>query len=190
MRDGEMTDDPIAVNEQSEVPRERKDFEAIVSKYEGALLRYVSHIVRDPDAAQDIVQDTFIRLFSNWKEEWAPCTKLANWLYCVAHNIAIDYLRSRRRRALLHMVQAKEQPHSAPPDVGQPAQVSQQALEAADALGTLNMREQQLVILKVYEEKSYKEISEITGLTVSNVGYILHNALKKLAQQLQNKTST
>jgi DNA-directed RNA polymerase specialized sigma24 family protein len=45
-----------------------------------------------------------------------------------------------------------------------------------------------MVILKVYEEKSYKEISEITGLSVSNVGYILHFAMKKLAEELK-KTS-
>ena len=58
--------------------------------------------------------------------------------------------------------------------------------QAAVALQTLSLREQQLVILKVYEEKSYREISDITGLTVSNVGYVLHHAMKKLARELKN----
>lgn len=54
----------------------------------------------------------------------------------------------------------------------------------------LNHREQQLVILKVYEEKSYREISGITGLTVGNVGYILHHAMKKLARHLREESNT
>ena len=49
----------------------------------------------------------------------------------------------------------------------------------------MSLREQQLVILKVYEEMSYKEISEITDLTVSNVGYILHHAMRKMADALK-----
>jgi len=52
-------------------------------------------------------------------------------------------------------------------------------------LRTLSAREQQLVILKVYEEKTYKEISEITGLSAGNVGYILHHAMKKMSQVLK-----
>jgi RNA polymerase sigma-70 factor (ECF subfamily) len=59
------------------------------------------------------------------------------------------------------------------------------ALRARSALRSLSPREQQLVILKVYEEKSYREISEITGLTSGNVGYILHHAMRKMAQLLK-----
>ena len=62
--------------------------------------------------------------------------------------------------------------------------MSADAEQASAALQTLGLREQQLVILQVYEEKSYREISDITGLTVSNVGYILHHAMKKMAAEL------
>ena len=65
--------------------------------------------------------------------------------------------------------------------------MSDQALGAAEALRRLGDRERELVVLKVYEEKSYKEIAEITGLTVSNVGFILHTAMKKLATMLSKK---
>ena len=61
------------------------------------------------------------------------------------------------------------------------------AENAAEALSRLSVRERQLVVLKVYEEKSYKEIAEITGLTVGNVGFILHTAIKKLAAMLAAK---
>ena len=45
----------------------------------------------------------------------------------------------------------------------------------------------QFTKLKVYEEKSYKEIGEITGLSTGNVGYILHHAMKKLAKELRKE---
>lgn len=160
-------------------------FEAVVSEYEGALLRYAACIVHDYNAAQDVVQDTFIKLFKNWKDELRLSPQVSSWLYRVAHNCAVDYLRKESRRRLLHIRHAEECRHFIPPDRGKGFEISEAAEKAAAALRTLSLREQQLVILKVYEEKSYREISAITGLTVSNVGYILHHAMKKMAAELK-----
>jgi len=168
-------------------PREQKraEFEAVVSAYEGPLLRYCTRILRDADGAQDVVQDTFLRLFRTWKDELRPCPLMSSWLYRVAHNCAVDRIRWRSRRDLIHTRHAAEQPDSLAPDCGASSHVSDDAQQAVRALHALSLREQQLVILKVFEEKSYKEIGEITGLTVTNVGYILHFAMKKLAAELK-----
>lgn len=160
-------------------------FEAIVSEYESALLHYAAHIVYNYDAAQDVVQDTFIKLFKNWKDELTPSPQISSWLYRVTHNCAVDYLRRESRRRLLHIRHAEEHHDFIPPDRGEGFRISEAAEKAVEALRTLSLREQQLVILKVYEEKSYREISEITGLTISNVGYILHYAMKKMAAELR-----
>ena len=82
-------------------------FETVVSEYESALLRYVARIVSDACAAQDVVQDTFIKLLKNWKDEIAPSPQLSSWLYRVAHNCAVDYLRKESRRRVLHRQQAE-----------------------------------------------------------------------------------
>jgi RNA polymerase sigma-70 factor (ECF subfamily) len=164
-------------------------FDAIVSEYEGPLLRYAARIVHHHDAAQNVVQDTFIKLFRNWKDDLTPCPKLSNWLYCVAHNCAVDHLRKEARHNLLHLRQARERKEFTEPDRGKGFGISEDAERAAEALRTLNLREQQLVILKIYEDKSYVEIGEITGLTVGNVGYILHHAMKKLAAELRKHDS-
>jgi len=163
----------------------RAAFEAIVSHYEGALLRYAGRMLRNSAAAQDVVQDTFIRLFKSWKDKIEPSPQLSSWLYRVAHNCAVDYLRKESRRQLLHMHHAKEARTSVPPDRGRNSRISEEAELAAAALQSLSLRERQLVVLKVYEEKSYREIGEITGLSVGNVGYILHHAMKKLAAELK-----
>ncbi len=167
-----------------------KTFEAVVSEYEGALLRYAARILHDYDAAQDVVQDSFIKLFKNWKEELKPSPQVSSWLYRVVHNCAVDCLRKQSRRRLLHLRHAAERPDTVPPNRGDGFRVSEEAANAANALQTLNLRDQQLVILKIYEEKSYKEISEITGLTVTNVGYILHHAMRKLAEVMRNTRAT
>lgn len=163
-------------------------FDALVSEYEGILLRYVIRIVQSHDAAQDIVQDSFIRLFQNWDGELRPSPEISSWLYRVAHNCAVDYLRKETRRTLLHNRQAEENDDFIPPNRGEAFRLNESAEKAAAALHKLSLRDQQLIILKIYEEKSYREISEITGLSVSNVGYILHFALKKLAEELKKSS--
>jgi len=160
-------------------------FETIVSEYETGLLRYVARILNHHEIAQDVVQDTFIKLFRKWEEDLMPSPKISSWLYRVAHNCAVDYLRKETRHLALHQNQSLDKQQFVMPDRGDGFQISAEAAKAAKALNVLDMRERQLVVLKVYEEKSYREINEITGLTVSNVGYILHHAMKKMAAELK-----
>jgi len=83
------------------------------------------------------------------------------------------------------MLFSEEKDHTVQPNRGEAFRISDEAARAVKALHTLSLRDQQLVILKIYEGKSYKEISDITELTVSNVGYILHHAMKKMAKELK-----
>lgn len=156
-------------------------FNAIVSHYETRLIRYAARLTGCNDVAQDVVQDAFIQLFRKWEGDLIPSPPLSSWLFRVTHNKAVDAVRQRSRRADVETRHAAEQPDSISPSSGQ----SEQAFRAAAALHALDEREQQLVILKVYEEKSYKEISDITGLSSGNVGYILHHAMKKMAIELK-----
>jgi len=159
-----------------------EDFEALVSRYEGPLLRYVTRILRDADAAQDVVQNTMIKLLKRWKDALEPSPQMSTWLYRVAHNGAVDYIRKESRKRDLHVRHSEEVKTGetfAMPEIRERSE----ALELAESLlGVLSLREQQLVVLKVYEGKSYRELSAITGLGEGNVGYILHHAMKKMAQ--------
>lgn len=165
---------------------EQAAYEQIVLHYEVRLIRYATRVTGSGDAAQDVVQDTFIRLFRHWTGDLDPSPALSGWLYRVTHNRAVDEVRRRSRRTDIETRHAAEQPESIPPPVAADATLTQRA---EIALRVLDSREQQLVILKVYEGKSYKEISEITGLTAGNVGYILHHAMKKMAKTLKTGES-
>ncbi len=159
-------------------------FEAVVAHYEARLIRYAARITGCNDVAQDVVQETFIRLFRKWTGAFEPSPMLSGWLFRVAHNRAVDAVRKRSRRTDIEQRHADAQPVAVAPTQGQSG-LPEQALRAESALRTLSLREQQLVVLKIYEEKTYNEISAITGLSVGNVGYILHHAMRKMSQMLK-----
>ncbi len=180
----------ISVKHKTDNPNQRlATFEAIVSTYEGALLRYAHRLLQNRDTAQDVVQDTFIRLYRTWQDPFEPGPAIQTWLYRVAHNSAVDHVRRESRMESLHLKHAAEHAEETAPAPDQHlCAVGDEAERAARALETLSLRDRQLILLKVYEEKSYKEISAITGLSVSNVGYSLHHAMKKLAAALHEST--
>jgi len=160
-------------------------FEAVVEKYEAALLRYAARLVSDADAAQDIVQNTFIKLSLHWKTKAdSPPAELSAWLYRVAHNNAVDYVRREARRHIF-IARHAEEDSCQMEEHGSVA--SDKAEQVMALLQTLTLRERQVVTLKVYEEKSYRDIAQITGISEGNVGYILHHALQKLASVMEKR---
>lgn len=163
------------------------EFDALINEHESALLRYATRILRDENAAQDVVQNAFLKLFRSLHRGVPEPSRVSGWLYRVTHNCAVDYLRKESRRRQLHIRHSEQSDQAVAADRGEGFRISEAAARAAEVLRRLSLREQQLVILKVYEEKSYREISEITGLTVSNVGYILHHAMKKMAAMLREE---
>jgi RNA polymerase sigma-70 factor (ECF subfamily) len=180
----------MAENEQSNsadrAEERHMEFEALVEKFEAPLLRYASRILNNSRSCEDVVQTAFIKLHKALGTQAFNEAQMSSWLYRVTHNAAVDYLRKESRRSLLHKRHGDEFVLTRP-TLHDPSkqEISDAAAEAAQALKTLSLRERQIVILKVYEEKSYKEISDITGYTEGNVGYILHHALKKLAAEMK-----
>lgn len=166
--------------------RKRDAFEQVVAFYGGPLLRFVARLTGDPSGAEDLVQDAFIRLAAQWKGPMEPGPQMTNWLRATAHNLAVDAVRAEARRNEIHRQDAMDRGVAAPPaaEADGAGPVSDGAAAVADALASLSDREREMVVLKVYEERSYREIAERMGLTVGNVGYILHNAMAKLAARL------
>jgi RNA polymerase sigma factor (sigma-70 family) len=163
-------------------------FDAVVDGCESKLLRYATRVLGNPDVAQDVVQDTLISLFRHWDGDMVLSGAMMNWLYRTAHNRAVDHFRREARRGRVHEAHAQEPPAADPPrDPSAALEASDAAAQAVAALQVLSPRDRQLVILKVFEDRTYAEIGEIAGLTATNVGYILHHAMKKLAMELGRK---
>ena len=162
----------------------RAAFDAVVTAYEAPLLRYAVRLTANSAAAEDIVQNTFVKLIRSWRDDLVPSAAMSAWLYRVVHNEAVDHVRREVRRQRLHARHAADTGESVAPDMGAESREPDRALAAAAALQKLPDRERQLVILKVYERKSYREIATIAGLSVGNVGFILHHAMRRLARIL------
>lgn len=159
-----------------------REFEAIITAHETALLRYVTRLVNDADAAKDVVQETFLKLFRVWQNGARATDNLRLWLYRVAHNAAIDYIRREQRRRRLHEQEALERVAPDPTDPNDPPERVQIVM---GHLRCLDLAERQVLLLRIQEGLSYQEISLITGRTKGNIGCILHHAVKKISESLK-----
>jgi RNA polymerase sigma factor (sigma-70 family) len=159
---------------------ENERMKALLARFELPLLQYATRIVGDRDRARDVVQETFVKLQKEKRDEidGAP----AKWLFTVCRNGALNICRKEKRMTYLdqELLDTRESEQPAP----------YEKLEAKEAsgfllriLGTLPPRQQELLQLKFQNDLSYQEISEITQLSVSNVGVTIHNALKTLRQR-------
>ena len=153
----------------------------IVAAHEAPLLRYAARLLNDAVAAQDVVQEAFVRLASEAREGRPPAAHaLAGWLYRVVHNAAVDWQRRESRLSLLHRRHAEEQ---APPPDPAPEEARMEAVLAQAR--ALPHAEQQVLVLRLQEGLSYKAIAALTGRSEGNVGCLLHHAVKTLAARFQ-----
>ena len=160
--------------------------EAVVAEFETPLLRYATRILNNPSAAQDVVQNTFIKLFRRWQPGMHASPRLKSWLYRVTHNEAVDYIRRESRLNVLHEKQASEPTVGHCPDGHHcPLSLTEQHEAVLGHLHTLHPREQQVLLLRLEEGLSYKDISRVTGRSEGNVGNLLHHAVRKLSTSLK-----
>ncbi len=155
---------------------------AAVARYEGPLVRYATRITGDLERARDVVQDTFLRLCEQDRAELDG--RLAPWLYTVCRRRALDVRRKEHR---MHATESTRLAECSDNGVGSAEKTETRELHQAalDLLAELPENQQEVVRLKFQSGLSYREIGDVTGLSVSNVGYLLHVALKTVRQRLQ-----
>jgi RNA polymerase sigma-70 factor (ECF subfamily) len=154
---------------------------AAFQRYEGPLVGYAARLVGDLERGRDIAQDAFLRLCRECPEKTAD--RVAAWLYTVCRNRALDIRKKERRMTAL----SPEMAIAATANGCDPALMAEQRDEATLArtiLDRLPENQQEVIRLKVEHGLKYREISEVTGLSVSNVGYLLHQGLKTLRQEM------
>ena len=152
---------------------------------ESPLLSYALRLSGDLSAAEDIVQETFVRLHSQFDQVREP----RRWLYRTAHNLALNHRRQAGKIVPLDLPAAQGAPPA--PDPADPQPLPDEQIARWEGIGlvrlsleSLDARSRELVRLKFNEELSYQEISARTGLNLGHVGYLLHHALKAIADEL------
>lgn len=152
-----------------------------VDRFEGPLTLYASRFLGDPDQARDVVQDAFLRLCAQDRAHVEP--HLAEWLFTVCRNRALDVLRKEGRMTRLSEdhTQVCQSHDPGPSEVIERRESASLVLQLLEKLPT-NQRE--VIRLKFQNGFSYKEISRISGHSVSNVGFLIHTGLKTIRGQL------
>ncbi|MEA2013593.1 MAG: sigma-70 family RNA polymerase sigma factor [Verrucomicrobiota bacterium] len=148
----------------------------LLEKYEVCLIRYAASMVKDVHQAKDIVQMTFIKYLKAADE--AEIKNVHAWLYRVVQNHAFDFMRRKKKH--------KEKEDALKEELRTPQYGPDKKIDLKDAaeriheiLNEFKERDRSIVIMKIIEQKSYREISEKWDISIGNVGFILHNTLKK-----------
>ena len=165
-------------------PDRKAQMEAVVVTFESQLLRYAARIVRNEHYAQDVVQNVFIKLFSKWKDGLQPGPGIKAWLYRVTHNEAVDLIRRESRLQVLHNKEYREHREICADGQNRTDPVVERTELVIQNLHRLKPEEKQILLLRLEEGLSYREISEVTGRTEGNIGCILHHAIKKMSEYL------
>lgn len=145
------------------------------------LMGYTTHLMGDADRAGDVVQDAFVRLCRQPRDQIEG--RVRQWLYTVCRNRALDILKKEKRMKTLDDAHASNQ-ESRDVDPQTQAQRRESAAKAGSLMESLPNHQREVIRLKVHSGLSYREISELTGLSVSNVGYLLHTGLKSIRTRL------
>jgi RNA polymerase sigma factor (sigma-70 family) len=155
---------------------------SVLAEYEQALTRYAAHITGDIERAREVVQDTFLKLCGQKPDQIR--SHLAQWLYTVCRNRALDVVRKEKRMTGLSDVQLDLQAHSGP-EISWTMEKTEQLAEILKVLNTLPSNQQEVLRLKFQGDLSYMEISRVTSLSVSNVGFLIHTGLKTIREKMQ-----
>jgi RNA polymerase sigma-70 factor (ECF subfamily) len=168
------------------------DLMGVVTHFQGPLLRYVGRMLdyRDHEI-EDIVQETFIRLHRQVRTRGPDSiSHLSTWLFRVAHNQTLDVIRKR-----------KSQKHKPPTLTLDQANPQEQIANDMDALGEMLRKEsrqvaleslakltpdiRQVLLLKIIQGMSLRQVAEIVGVSLSTVNYRLNQGLTELAGRLK-----
>ncbi len=159
---------------------------SVVERFEGPLLRYATQITGDLERGRDVVQDTFLRLCRENRSRVDG--HLAQWLFTVCRNRALDVKKKEKRMKTLTSEQASSQ-ESREREQADAAEQQDSAERVLRLVEGLSENQQEVVRLKFQNGLSYKEISRVTDLSVSNVGYLIHTAVQKLRKELNVECS-
>jgi RNA polymerase sigma-70 factor (ECF subfamily) len=153
-----------------------------LERYERPLLQYALSIVQDIDRARDIVQDTFMRLHN--QEQEAIEGHLSQWLFTVCRNCSLKSLKKEDRYIYVESSEFEQKKFEGLTPLAE-LERKEQIARLMELVQELPKNQHEVVRLRFQHHHSYQEISEITGLSVGNVGFLLNAAMRNLRQKME-----
>jgi RNA polymerase sigma-70 factor, ECF subfamily len=173
---------------------QKKAFDSILDKYEKPIINFIYRFTGIKEDAKDLAQDTFIKVY-NAASNYTASARFSTWLYRIASNISIDYLRKRKTSGNPSSLDEgfetengkfKEQlADKNTRNALETAELNEKDMEIQRALLSLPENQRAAIVLKIYEEKSYAEIASIMGVSLSSVESLIFRARTALKDRLK-----
>lgn len=177
-------------------------FRRLVERHQERIYGYLLGMVRDPEVANDLFQETFLRVLAALRQERASYTRQGRWLAWVlriARNAALDYLRSRRRWRDVTPETGKE--HTTfwdrlpdeTPGADEMLEAAERQAQLAACIERLPPEQREVLLLRQEAELTFREIAELTGVSINTalgrMRYALNN-LRKMMQDVQKQPTS
>jgi RNA polymerase sigma factor (sigma-70 family) len=156
------------------------DFETLFDEVYPALFRYCQRLTGEPDVADDVAQEAFVRLVD--RRITGDPRALRVWLFKVATHVIRDRVRTRENRRRLLAANPVAPGSGDTPDREAERNETIQAVRAA--LDQLELRDRQMLLMR-YEGFSYKELAEVVGVAHTSMGTLLARAQRRFARTYQ-----
>ena len=180
-----MSESPRVINPAALLLR------SAMSDFEIPLTKYAVSILGDLEQARDVVQDTFLKLYKQDPEKVRQ--KVKSWLFTVCRNHCYDLIKRNRRTSNLeedeisYIASSEDNPFQVISFLEGREEIDEKIKILYSLIEELPSRQREVMRLKFQANLSYKEIAETIGISTSNVGFVLHSALKKLREDMKEK---
>lgn len=165
----EMTDEQLAL---SYIDGNNKAFDLLLSRTQSKLFTYIMFVVRDPDVANDIFQETFVKVITKLQQrKYTNSGKFSAWLVRIAHNVIMDWYREQRSERIVEPTEGNDLSNlnSELLDMNVENQfVNDQVLrDVRKLMDMLPPTQREVCYMRFYQEMSFKEIAEATGVSIN-----------------------
>ena len=160
---------------------DEKSFDKLVQNHLHNVFGFFLKITRDEMAAEDLSQDVFMKLYKNLKR-FRHESSFSTYLYRINMNTVNSWMTRNKWKNLLHLDQA--------PDIGEidkSNEIEWERKELWDGISRLPKKQRTVVMLRISDSLSYKEISDITGISEGSAKVNYHHAINRLKEILDNE---
>ena len=185
----EMCDEDLMEHFQAGVV---EAYNILVNRYQDKLMHYVYRFTGDSKACEDLIQETFLRVYRN-RHSYQRIAKFSTWLYTIAGNLARSEYRKRKRRRMDSIQSVnrdnEEYEMALPDETFSPDKFAESQLQdkyIQDALNELPSHFREVVVLRDIQQLTYDEIARITGLPMGTVKSRINRGRTKVQHLLRD----
>ncbi len=168
-------------------------FAYLVQKYRRPMVSFMYRMAHNAAAAEDLAQEVFLRVYRS-RQNYEPSAKFSTWLYRIATNLAVNYVRDTRHERPESMVSVDEQDEETglTLDVRDKSLTAEEAMLRRERMAAIRQRVQALperqrmaVIMHKYQQMDYRQIAQVLKLSESATKSLLFRAYETLRVQLK-----